>query len=76
MLGLSSRRPGGLPHPARQGLDYQRVVSPMIAFLRRGLFALLAVSLVLGANVRSIEAQSQESSRYAAIVVDAATGEV
>ena len=48
----------------------------MIAFLRRGLFALLAVSLVLGANVRPIEAQSQESSRYAAIVVDAATGEV
>jgi D-alanyl-D-alanine carboxypeptidase (penicillin-binding protein 5/6) len=48
----------------------------MIAFLRRGLFALLAASLVLGANVRPIEAQSQESSRYAAIVIDAATGEV
>ena len=48
----------------------------MIAFLRRGFFAVLALSLVLGANVRPIEAQSQESSRYAAIVIDAATGEV
>ncbi|WP_425984462.1 serine hydrolase [Brevundimonas sp. TWP1-2-1b1] len=48
----------------------------MIAFLRRGLFAVLALSLVLGANVRPIEAQSQENSRYAAIVIDAATGEV
>ena len=48
----------------------------MIAFLRRGLFAVLALSLVLGANVRPIEAQSQENSRYAAVVVDAATGEV
>ena len=48
----------------------------MIAFLRRGLFALLAASLVLGVNVRPIVAQSQESSRYAAIVIDAATGEV
>jgi len=49
----------------------------MIAFLRRGLFALLAFSLLtLGANVSPIEAQSQENSRYAAIVVDAATGEV
>ena len=52
----------------------------MIAFLRRGLFAVLALSLVLGANVRPIEAQTaysaQENSRYAAIVIDAATGEV
>lgn len=52
----------------------------MIAFLRRGLFAVLALSLVLGANVRPIEAQvsysGQENSRYAAIVIDAATGEV
>ena len=48
----------------------------MIAFLRRGLFAVLALSLVLGANVRPIEAQSQENSRYAAIVIDAASGEV
>jgi D-alanyl-D-alanine carboxypeptidase (penicillin-binding protein 5/6) len=52
----------------------------MIAFLRRGLFAVLALSLVLGANVRPIEAQvsysAQENSRYAAIVIDAATGEV
>jgi D-alanyl-D-alanine carboxypeptidase (penicillin-binding protein 5/6) len=48
----------------------------MIAFLRRGFLAVLALSLVLGANVRPIEAQSQESSRYAAIVIDAATGEV
>ncbi|MDO9607976.1 MAG: D-alanyl-D-alanine carboxypeptidase [Brevundimonas sp.] len=48
----------------------------MIAFFRRGLFAVLALSLVLGANVRPIEAQSQENSRYAAIVIDAASGEV
>ena len=48
----------------------------MIAFFRRGLFAVLALSLVLGANVRPIVAQSQENSRYAAIVIDAASGEV
>jgi D-alanyl-D-alanine carboxypeptidase len=48
----------------------------MIAFLRRGLFAVLALSLVLGANSVPIAAQSQENSRYAAIVIDAATGEV
>jgi len=48
----------------------------MIAFLRRGFFAVLALSIVLGANVRPIEAQSQENSRYAAIVIDAASGEV
>jgi len=48
----------------------------MIAFFRRGLFAVLALSLLLGANVRPIEAQSQENSRYAAIVIDAASGEV
>ncbi|WAC61173.1 serine hydrolase [Brevundimonas sp. SL130] len=50
----------------------------MISFVRRGLFALLALSIALGANVRSIEAQSQsqENSRYAAIVIDAASGEV
>lgn len=52
----------------------------MISFVRRGLFALLALSIALGVNVRSIEAQSQsqsqENSRYAAIVIDAASGEV
>ena len=49
----------------------------MMSLLRRGLFALLAFSLItLGTNVRPIEAQSQENSRYAAVVVDAATGEV
>ena len=50
----------------------------MIAFLRRGLFAVLALSLVLGANVRPIEAQTsysaQENSRYAAIVNERAVG--
>lgn len=49
----------------------------MISLLRRGLFALLAFSLIaLGTNVRPIEAQSQENSRYAAVVIDAATGEI
>ncbi|NBB65963.1 serine hydrolase [Pseudomonas sp. ODNR1LW] len=48
----------------------------MISFVRRGLFALLALSIALGANVRPIGAQSQENSRYAAIVMDAASGEV
>jgi D-alanyl-D-alanine carboxypeptidase len=48
----------------------------MISFVRRGLFALLALSIALGANVGSINAQSQENSRYAAVVIDAASGEV
>lgn len=50
----------------------------MLSLFRRGLFAVLALSLVFSANVRPIEAQaqSQENSRYAAIVIDAASGEV
>lgn len=49
----------------------------MVAFLRRGFFAVLAFSLLtFGTNVRPIEAQSGESARYAAIVLDATTGEV
>lgn len=48
----------------------------MISFVRRGLFALLALSIVLGAGVAPLGAQSQENSRYAAIVMDAASGEV
>ena len=49
----------------------------MVAYLRRGFFAVLAFSLIaFGTNVRPIEAQSGESARYAAIVLDATTGEV
>lgn len=48
----------------------------MFAFFRRGLVALLVLSVLgLGSNVRPIEAQGA-NARYAAIVVDAATGEV
>ena len=48
----------------------------MIAFLRRGLVAVLVLSVLgLGSYVRPIEAQGV-NPRYAAIVVDAATGEV
>lgn len=48
----------------------------MISVLRRGLFALVALSVALGLGVSPIGAQSQENSRYAAIVMDAASGEV
>lgn len=52
---------------------------PKIAFLRRGLVAALALvvlSILPAPGVQAPVAQSAENTRYAAIVVDAATGEV
>ena len=51
----------------------------MTAFFRRAGAALLAVGLAVGLSVPSltpVEAQSSDNARYAAIVVDATTGEV
>lgn len=51
----------------------------MTAFFRRAGAALLAVCLAVGLSVQPlapVEAQSSDNARYAAIVVDATTGEV
>lgn len=51
----------------------------MTAFIRRTGAALLAVCLAVGLSLpmlSSVEAQSSDNARYAAIVVDATTGEV
>ncbi|CAN5268902.1 hypothetical protein BH10PSE1_BH10PSE1_14880 [soil metagenome] len=51
----------------------------MTAFIRRAGAALLAVCLAVGLSVpflSPVEAQSSDNARYAAIVVDATTGEV
>ncbi|CAN5259958.1 hypothetical protein BH09PSE1_BH09PSE1_25830 [soil metagenome] len=51
----------------------------MTAFIRRAGAALLAVCLAVGLSVpflSPVEAQSSDNARYAAIVVDAITGEV
>ncbi|MDB5421993.1 MAG: Serine-type D-Ala-D-Ala carboxypeptidase [Brevundimonas sp.] len=51
----------------------------MTAFIRRAGAALLAVCLAVGLSIPAlspVEAQSSDNARYAAIVVDATTGEV
>jgi D-alanyl-D-alanine carboxypeptidase (penicillin-binding protein 5/6) len=51
----------------------------MTAFIRKASAAILAVCLAVGLSVQPlspVEAQSSDNARYAAIVVDATTGEV
>ncbi|MFJ6023681.1 D-alanyl-D-alanine carboxypeptidase [Brevundimonas sp. NPDC092305] len=53
------------------------VALPITALIRRGLLSLLLVAgLALTPTSPPLEAQSSDNSRYAAIVVDAASGEV
>lgn len=53
------------------------VALPITALIRRGLLSLLLVTgLALTPTSPPLEAQSSDNSRYAAIVVDAASGEV